>query len=86
MPATLDKLASELCKTFEWESLPPPSQRLVDDLGLDSLDLFFIVVLVEELAGLDSPSADYPQLVTAGDIVTYFETLRRGILDVDERS
>lgn len=56
---------------------PPP---LTDDLplmdsGLDSLALAVLVARLEETLGLDpfTDSGDFPQIVTLGDFVTFYE-------------
>lgn len=45
-----------------------------DDLHTDSLDLFDLVVGIEEEYGIQIPSEDFDQLGTVGDVVTYIES------------
>lgn len=45
--------------------------RLVDDLGLDSLDAVEIVFQFEENYGIDIPDDQIREFKTAQDIVTY---------------
>ena len=45
--------------------------RLVDDLGLDSLDAVEMVFEIEERYGIDIPDDQIQEFKTAQDIVTY---------------
>jgi len=42
-----------------------------DDLGADSLDLFELVMALEDEFGIEIPMEDYEELYTVGDIVEY---------------
>ena len=42
-----------------------------DDLGADSLDLFELVMSLEEEYGIEIPSEDLEKIVTVGDVVEY---------------
>lgn len=42
-----------------------------EDLGADSLDLFELVMALEEEFGIEIPSEDLEKLVTVGDVVKY---------------
>ena len=44
-----------------------------EDLGIDSLDLFELVMAFEEEYGIEIPSEDLEQLVTVGDAIKYIE-------------
>lgn len=44
-----------------------------DDLQADSLDLFEMVMSLEEEFGVEIPSEDLNQIVTVGDVVKYIE-------------
>ncbi|MCI8293502.1 MAG: acyl carrier protein [Hespellia sp.] len=44
-----------------------------EDLGADSLDLFELVMSLEEEFGVEIPSEDLEQLATVGDVVEYIE-------------
>ena len=46
---------------------------LQDDLNADSLDLFELVVSLEEEYGLEIPSGDLEKVETVNDIVEYLE-------------
>ena len=44
-----------------------------EDLGVDSLDLFELVMELEEEFGIEIPSEDLEQLATIGDVAKYIE-------------
>ena len=44
-----------------------------DDLGADSLDLFELVMALEEEYGVEIPTEDLEQIATIGDVVKYLE-------------
>ncbi len=44
-----------------------------EDLGIDSLDLFEMVMALEEEFNLEIPTEDLEQLKTAGDVAKYVE-------------
>lgn len=44
-----------------------------DDLGADSLDLFKMVMSLEESCGVEIPTEDLEQMKTVGDVVKYLE-------------
>lgn len=44
-----------------------------DDLGVDSLDLFELVMALEDEFGTEIPSEDLEQLTTVGAVVDYIE-------------
>jgi len=45
-----------------------------DDLGADSLDLFELVMALEEEYSLEIPMEDYEGLVTVGDAMNYLKS------------
>lgn len=47
---------------------------LTEDLGADSLDLFQIIMALEEEYGIEIPTEDAEGIHTVGDIVTYLST------------
>jgi acyl carrier protein len=49
------------------------SARLVEDLGVDSLDLFEVVVSCEEKFNIDIPNDAATKFVTVGDAVEYIK-------------
>ena len=42
-----------------------------DDLGADSLDLFELVMALEEEFGIGIPTEDLEQIATVGDVIKY---------------
>lgn len=44
-----------------------------DDLGADSLDLFELVMALEEEFGVEIPSEDLTSIVTVNDVVEYLK-------------
>ena len=44
-----------------------------DDLGVDSLDLFELVMSLEEEYGFEIPAEDMADLNTVGDVIRYLE-------------
>lgn len=44
-----------------------------DDLGADSLDLFELVMALEEEYSIEIPSDDLAELATVGDVVEYLK-------------
>ncbi len=44
-----------------------------DDLDADSLDLFEMVMSLEDEYGVEIPSEDLEKLVTVGDVVNYLK-------------
>lgn len=45
-----------------------------DDLGVDSLDLFELVMAFEEEYGIEIPTEDLENIKTVGDIVEYMKS------------
>ena len=44
-----------------------------DDLGVDSLDLFELVMALEEEFGTEIPTEDLTELTTVGAVIDYIE-------------
>lgn len=59
------------------ESEIKESTKLKEDLGADSLDLFELVMALEEEFGVEIPSEDLELIVTVGDVITYLKN--RGV-------
>lgn len=47
-----------------------------EDLGADSLDLFEMVMTLEEEFNVEIPSEDLEQIQTIGDVESYIQKLR----------
>ena len=50
-----------------------PESRLKEDLNADSLDLFEMVMALEEEFGKEIPTEDLEKIATIGDVVAYLE-------------
>lgn len=50
-----------------------PETKFKDDLGADSLDLFEMVMALEEEFGIEIPSEDLENIVTVNDIMGYLK-------------
>jgi acyl carrier protein len=74
-----DELIDRIVAEFDLSGPPALDAKLAEDLEFDSLDLFFLVMLVEDCAAVDARNlpADYPILVTIGDAVAYLQQLTR---------
>lgn len=51
-----------------------PETSLKDDLNADSLDLFQIIMSLEEEFGIEIPTEDTDNINTIGDIESYLST------------
>lgn len=49
------------------------SSSFKDDLGADSLDLFELVMSLEEEFGVEIPSEDLENIATVGDVINYLK-------------
>ncbi|WP_138205252.1 acyl carrier protein [Haloimpatiens lingqiaonensis] len=50
------------------------SSTFTDDLGVDSLEIFEIVMSLEDEFGIEIPNEDIEDMKTVGDIVKYVES------------
>lgn len=55
------------------ESTITDATSFKEDLGADSLDLFELVMALEEKYGVEIPTEDLEQIVTVGDVKNYIE-------------
>lgn len=55
------------------ESAITEASSFKDDLGADSLDLFELVMALEEEFGVEIPTEDLEQIVTVADVIKYVE-------------
>lgn len=51
-----------------------PDTSFKDDLGADSLDLFELVMALEEEYDIEIPTEDLEQIATVGDVISYIES------------
>ena len=55
------------------ESEINPETNFKDDLGADSLDLFELVMALEDEYSVEIPAEDLEQLATVGDVMNYLK-------------
>lgn len=53
-----------------------PYDSLYDDWGLDSLQAFQLIIIIESLAGLDIPPDEIPLIYTVQDAFDYYRTIQ----------
>ena len=56
------------------ESTLSETTSFKEDLGADSLDLFEMVMALEEAFNVEIPSEDLEKITTVGDVVKYIES------------
>ena len=54
-----------------------PDTTFVDDLGADSLDIFQIIMGIEEEFGIEIPQEEAEKIVTVGDAIAYIENAKK---------
>lgn len=59
------------------ESTITPNASIKDDLGIDSLDLFELIIALEEEFGIEIPQEDVLEINTVQEIVDYLG--KRGV-------
>ncbi|KMZ53833.1 acyl carrier protein [Dorea sp. D27] len=70
----LDKIKSMVAENLGVEeSTITETSSFKDDLGADSLDLFELVMALEEEFGVEIPTEDLEQIATVGDVIKYVE-------------
>ena len=55
------------------EEIVTESSSLKEDLGADSLDLFELVMALEDEYSIEIPSDDLQNLLTVGDVMNYLK-------------
>jgi acyl carrier protein len=65
----LEQIADLAHRELQWEGTLQPEQRLVEDLGLDSLRLLTLAVAVENHFEVCLDPQDEAELITVGDLV-----------------
>ena len=63
----------EKIKALVAENKITENSSFKEDLGADSLDLFEMVMGLEEEFEIEIPTEDLEQIVTVGDVVKYIE-------------
>ena len=76
----MEKIMSEKMKSIIAEQLNIDAAEITlessfkDDLNADSLDLFEMVMALEDNYGVEIPSEDLEKLLTVGDVVNYLKS------------
>ena len=70
----LEKLVAVIREQLNLEDAEiTENSNFKDDLGADSLDLFELVMSLEEEFGVEIPSEDLEKIATVGDVVKYLK-------------
>ena len=70
----LEKMKEMLAEQLNCEaSTITPETSFKDDLGADSLDLFELVMALEEEYEVEIPTEDLENIATIGDVIAYIE-------------
>lgn len=76
MPQRLsdEELYGLIVELLEIEAPEPvgPTTRLIEDLGLDSLALFQVLLTLEALANVEETPQEVPELATLGECFAYY--------------
>ena len=56
-----------------WASIITPETSFKDDLGADSLDLFELVMALEDEYNVEIPAEELTDLNTVGDVIEYLK-------------
>ncbi len=71
----LEKLKSIIAEQLSvGENEITAESNFKDDLGADSLDLFELVMSLEEEYGVEIPSEDLEKIATVGDVMEYLKS------------
>ena len=70
----LEKMKEMLAEQLNCEaSTITPETSFKDDLGADSLDLFELVMALEDEYSVEIPADDLQKLLTVGDVIDYLK-------------
>ncbi|MDE6815912.1 MAG: acyl carrier protein [Lachnospiraceae bacterium] len=69
-----EKVVELLKEQLDMETMEiSPDSSFKEDLGVDSLDLFELVMALEDKFGVEIPPEDLEQLNTVGDVAEYLK-------------
>lgn len=68
-----EKLVELVLEQLSYEGEVTMESNFKEDLGADSLDIFEMVMSMEEEFGVEIPSEDLEKIATVGDIVNYLK-------------
>lgn len=69
----LEKLAEMIKEQLNTDAAITEDTSFKDDLGADSLDLFELVMAIEEEFGTEIPTDDLESIATVGDVIKYLK-------------
>lgn len=69
----LEKIAEIVKEQLNTETEITEATSFKDDLGADSLDIFELVMALEEEFGVEIPSEDLENVNTVGDVIGYLK-------------
>lgn len=69
----LEKIAEIIKEQLNTDMEITEATSFKDDLGADSLDIFELVMALEEEFGVEIPSEDLENVATVGDVVQYLK-------------
>lgn len=69
----LEKIAKLVQEQLNTDTPITEATSFKDDLGADSLDIFELVMALEEEFGLEIPSEDLENVNTVGDVMNYLK-------------
>ena len=70
----LEKIAEIVKEQLNVDSEITEATSFKDDLGADSLDIFDLVMSLEEEFGIEIPSEDLENVSTVGDVIEYLKS------------
>lgn len=68
-----EKLVEVIKDQLNYDGEITEASDFKEDLGADSLDLFELVMSMEEEFGIEIPSEDLESIATVGDIIAYMK-------------
>ena len=69
----LEKLTEMIREQLNTDAAITEDTSFKDDLGADSLDLFELIMGMEEEFGVEIPTDDLENIQTVGDVIKYIE-------------
>lgn len=69
----LEKIAEIIKEQLNTDLEITEATSFKDDLGADSLDIFELVMALEEEYGIEIPSEDLENVNTVGDVINYLK-------------
>ena len=69
----LEKIAEIVKEQLNTDTEITEATSFKDDLGADSLDVFELVMALEEEFGVEIPSEDLENVSTVGDVINYLK-------------